>query len=126
MMLTKLKWAAAVLVSGLALTGAGVMARQGAKPRRSSAGRSPAGRSFRCREIRVPVSPVKSFEAEAELWLAKAKSIRAEEPTSPGEEAGPQGGAAQPKPHRPEPGSAPGDGRGQDPRSRRISPSSRI
>jgi len=68
----------------------------------------------------VQIAQVKSFEAEGELWLAKAKSIRAEQPTNPGEEAGPQYGAAQPTPHRPVPVSTPGEGRGQDPRSRRI------
>jgi len=211
MMLTKLKWAgAAVLVSGLALTGAGVMARQDAKPQldhplvararadvsatakpaitasaavpkladlraqlltaarnewttaykdyhtnngglerayqasrrlkdaeEQNAGPSPREQGAparahfdRIRDIarlqqhypsssELQLAQLKSFESEAELWLAKAKGDRAEEPPSPDEEAGPQFGA-QPKPHRPELGSAPVEGRGQDPRSRRI------
>jgi len=212
MMLTKLKWAgAAVLVSGLALTGAGVMARQDAKPQqddslvaRASADVSAAAKPANAAGAAVPnlsdlraqlltaariewttaykdyhtnitglerayqasrrlkdaeeqnagpspreqgaparahfdrirdiarlqqhnpssselqLAQLKSFESEAELWLAKAKEIRADEPASPDEETGPQYGNAQPKPRRPELGSAPAEGRGQDPRSRRI------
>jgi len=123
MLLTKLKWAGAVvLVSGLALTGAGVMARQNARQQPNG---PPAAIEVAVDSAAViPTTPVEpsinstsaAFETEAELLLAQASSKQSEKPKSPEVNPGP----AQPAPGRPEKGTGPGEGRGQDPYSRLI------
>jgi RNA polymerase sigma factor (sigma-70 family) len=67
----------------------------------------------------LQLAQVKSFESEAELWLAQARWKRAPSPASPAQESGQSASTTQAE-HRPEQGPAQREGRSPDPDSRRV------